>query len=105
MKKIVILAMVTGAILAIPLTSDAAIVLSLRRQRVVQVVRVQKVVAVQQVFAPVAVFQPVQAISFVPLVQPVYGQYQAPAQLQAPQRITEKVDPVTGRVIERIIER
>ena len=112
-KKIVILALVATAMLSLTATSEAAVILALgaRRQRVVRVQRVVQVqeVVQQVVFTPLAVFQPIQAVSFVPLVQtqvvaPIYGQYQAPAAIRAPERIIEKVD-ATGRVIERIIER
>ena len=111
------MALVATAMLSLTATSEAAVILAInaRRQRVVNVVQVQRVrqvaVVQQLVVSPLAVFQPVQSVSFVPFVQaqvfaPVYGQYQAqPAQLRAPERITEKVDPTTGRVIERIIER
>ena len=101
MKRTWAILALLAVFLAIPSTSEAALVFGVRRVRVVQV---QRVVAVQQVFTPLAVFQPVQAVSFLPLVASpvVVGQYQAPA---AVQRVTEKVDPVTGRVIERIIER
>jgi uncharacterized iron-regulated membrane protein len=101
-----LVAMVT--LLAIPMTSEAGVIVAIqRRQRVVVVnqIRVQKVVQVQQVVAvqALAVFQPVQAVSFVPLVQvqPVYGQYASPIRSE---RVIEKVGP-DGRVIERIIER
>ena len=109
-KGMIIGLVAMATLLAIPMTSEAGVIVAIqRRQRIVVVnqVRVQKVVQVQKVVAvqALAVFQPVQAVSFVPLVQsyyqPVYGQYASPVRSE---RILEKVG-VDGRVIERIIER
>ena len=110
--KIKSLILAVMAILAIPMVSEAGVILAINaRPRVVrQRLVVQKVVQVQQVVAvqALAVYQPVQAVSFVPLVQtivqPVYGQYAPPGQQIRSERITEKVG-ADGRVIERIIER
>ena len=79
-------------------------ILAVRAVAVRQVFAVQRVVAVQQVVAvPVvaSIVQPVQALSF---VQPIALGYSAPL-VSRPEKVTEKLDPATGRVVERIIER